>query len=290
MMTVDELMAIKSKKNKTINIKETVVIGDRDHLNLDGCEIISDADPGFIISGAHWSLQNGKIRTTNGVTIDIEGSTVGRVSSMFLESARPDKEIVRCIGNSYSYDTLFQACELASVPGMAVPMVKVSVDGSFYNSNTWDSIRFQSNGSPTAPAVLLECNIGGTWLFGNCFSHINGEQPNAGLIHCRTCSGTVIQNAVIYDAHRSNGVTDTLLYFGKTEAGLRCIHTTVRNYARLSGTLSSDKYDINLEQHYSTTGLLEQISAIGSSLRVRCPARTIRIGVQDFNDPWLNER
>lgn len=287
-MTVDELRALlESSTDDIVNISETVFVADGNHIDLDGRTIFSTADPAIAVDGKRWSIRNGRFRADGGVCIDLVKASIGHVSGMFLESGSPDKEIVRCIGDGQCYDTLFQACELAHSPNMTVPIVRVSVDGNYYNSNSWQNIRFQTNGAPQAPCVVLECNAG-TWLWANSFRDINGERPNAGLIHCRGCSGTILENVVVYDTHLGNGsVSDDVLFFGRVSGKLKCDRTTIRNYSRLEGNLDAGKYDINMADHYSTA-YLEQISGTSSRLRVICRVATTRVNVQDFRTIWEN--
>lgn len=289
-MTVDELKEILANSiSKIVNITTTVEVGDFDHLDLDGHEVQSTADPMFRINGSHWSIRNGKIRATAGIVIDIIKSTLGHVSGVSLKVGQRDKEVVRCIGGNSCNDTLFECCELAHVRNMEVPIVNISLNGPFYNSNSWNQIRFQTTGSPAASCVIMECLTADNWLYNNSFTNINGEQPNSGLIHCKSCYGTNMENIGVYDTHLSDNIIDDILWFGKSAApGLNCKRTTLRNYVRVSGILDQDKYDINIYGHFSDGMLLEQISGVGSRLRVKCPLSATRIEVQEFNDPWRN--
>lgn len=289
-MTGDELKALlAASTTKIVNITETVTIGTLDHIDLDGHEVVSTADPMFSVSGNNWSIRNGKVWSLDGVTIDLISTSLGLVSGVWLATERTDKPVVQCVGSGQCYDTMFQACELSKPPGMSVPIVNVSVDADFYNSNVWDKIRFQTNGGPTAPCVVMETLSKTSWIYGNRFSNINAEIPNAGVFRFGGCYGTILDNITVYDTQLSGNITADLVWFGYASIpGLRCINTTVRNYARLAGTLNPGLFDVNIYQHYTPSILLEHISATGTLLRVQCPPEATRIEVQDFKTPWRN--
>lgn len=289
-MTVDQLKTIlAASTSKVVEITDTVVVGTLDHLDLDGRELRSTADPMFCVFGNNWSIRNGKIHALDGVTVDIVSTSLGLVSGVWLASERADKPVVQCVGTGQCYDTMFHACELSHPPSMTVPLLYVSVEADTYNSNVWDKIRFQTNGSPAAPCVIVETSSQTSWIYANRFSNINGEIPNAGLFRFGGCYGTILDNITVYDTNLSGNITEDLIWFGLASTpGLRCIHTTVRNYTRLAGVLDTGKFDVNIFQHYTTTILLEQINATGTSLRVQCPPTSTRVGVQDFLQPWRN--
>lgn len=291
-MTVDDLKAsLAASTTRRVNIGETVEVGDFDHLDLDGHDLRSTADPMFSVRAEHWSIRNGKIVAETGVTIDINKSTMGLVSGVLAQSRL--KEVVRCVGQSSCFDTLFQSCQLMAGPNMAVPIVTVSVNGALFSSNTFRNIRFQTkgnSGAPIVPVVIMECVNPTKWIYGNRFTDINAEMPNAGLFRFGACSGTVIDNVTIYDANIAGSIIDDIIWFGRASVpGLNCIRTTVRNYNRIAGSLDTGKYDLHFAGHYSDGVLLEQIYGAGTSLRVKTIRRADRIEVQDFNSFWVNK-
>ena len=98
------------------------------------------------------------------------------------------------------YDTHFIGGEWVKPQGMTVLHIMVATNGPFFNANSVSRCRFQTNGAPLSPCVLLSCTLTNNWLYGNTFSNINFEIPNAGAIHLHSCFAHSLQDIQIFDA------------------------------------------------------------------------------------------
>lgn len=274
-MNVGQLMMLlDADTSGTVTVDETVYIADLNVLDLGGKTVKITADPAIQIQGRYWSIRGGKLQATAGVLFECVSSSSGLIANVFASGLMRGKELFRCIGGNGCYDTNVIGGEWAKPADMLAPIIRVEVNGPTYNRNTWQGLRFQTNGRPQAPSVKLACTHSANWIYSNAFRDINFEIPNAGAIHLESCFQTTMDGIHVFDADMYGAITDDLVKVGKSPNGLKSKSTTVRNYTRLSGALSAGKVDINIGDvgHYNNNLIVEMVDGIdGAGLKVRLP-------------------
>lgn len=261
-------------------LDETVEINDGDHWDLGGKTWTSTADPMIRINGSNWSMRNGKIQAQGGVLIEQVRGYGGLVQSLWGSQTNPNKELYVCEGTNSCYDTLVQACTFSVAPNMTVPMVRVQVNGPYYNANTWQRIRFQTNGGPTAPVILLESTKLDNWIYSNVIKEINFELPYAGAIHAFSTRGLSVEDVTVFDTPLE--CTDHLVQIGKTTGGLNSKDTYIKRYTRLQGSLATGKYDVYAMEHYSDSLIVDGVSGI-SGVKAKLVSSTMHRSVQGLS-------
>lgn len=278
-MRVKDLLA-QLADHDTLTITETVEIMDLDFLNVHGKTVSSYADPMFVISGRHWSIDGGKLVALSGVMFECLSSQSGRITNTFCAGASKSKELFRCIGNAACYDTHIVGGEWAKPQGMTVPHVLVDVNGPYFNANSFSRLRFQTNGKPVAPVLSLTCRHQSNWLYGNTLSNINFEIPNAGAIHLQSCNGTSLRDIQIFDADLFGPITDHMIKISRTQGALKSSQTIVDGYFRLSGLAEEGIMDIQASSndHYADTLGLHMVGGIeGARVRIAVPAQSLTL-------------
>lgn len=274
-MTVAQLMVLlDSDTTGTVTVNETVYVGDLNVLDLRGKTVKSTADPAFQIQGRWWTIRGGKVQATAGVLFECVSSSSGLMANVFASGLLRGKELFRCIGSNGCYDTNVIGGEWAKPADMLTPIIRVEVNGPTYNRNTWQGLRLQTNGRPQAPAIKLACTHSANWIYANVIRDINFEIPNAGAIHLESCFQTVLDGIHVFDADLFGPITDDLVKVGKSTNGLKSKSTTLRQYMRLSGSLSEGKVDITIGDvgHYNNNLIVEMVDGIdGAGLKVRLP-------------------
>lgn len=259
-------------------LSDTILISDYSALDLREKTIESTADPVIQVQGRHWSIRNGKIRSTAGHVIDLISSANGLVSNVHLTTTMKSKAIVRCVGQNQCYDTHFVGGELEKPQGMTSPIVEVLVSGPFFNANSFQNLRIQTNGIPQAPCVKLSCSHSANWIYGNAFYNINFEIPNAGAIHLESTLSTSMINMQMFDCDLFGPITGHLIKVGRiSSAHLRSKMTKIQTYFRLSGTANAGIYDIYApsSDHYPVNLSLDMIGGIeGALVKVKIPDST----------------
>lgn len=266
---------IAAEPSGIVTIADTVRIGDRDNWFLAGKEVQLLADPAIVIDGRHWTVTGGRLKAMNGVLFDCLRSTCGLILNVWASGALKGKELFRCVDNGSCYDTNVIGGEWSKPQSMTTPIVRVDVGGPTYNRNTWQGLRFQTNGLPASPVVRLRCANVANWIYGNTFRDINFEIPNAGAIHLESCFQTTMDGMHIYDADMYGPITDDVIRVGKFSTGLKSKDTRLSTYARLSGALAAGKVDIRIsdEGHYAENVIVEQVGGIdGAGLTVALPS------------------
>lgn len=279
-MTSKQLQAlIDAETTNTLTISETVLIQDRSSINFRELNVISSADPVFSIQGKHWMVQSGKATATNGVLFDCINSQSGLVQNVFMSGFFKSKALFQCMNNSSCYDTHFIGGEWAKPQGMTVPHIMVAVNGPFFNANSVSRCRFQTNGAPLSPCVLLSCTLTNNWLYGNTFSNINFEIPNAGAIHLHSCFGHSLQDIQIFDADLFGSITDHIIKLTRSSStSLRSNQTRLLGYFRLSGALEEGVFDIYAPStdHTADTLDLNSIGGIqGANVKIHVSRQTL---------------
>lgn len=251
-----------------IKLDDTILISDYSALDLKEKTIESTADPVIQVQGRHWSLRNGKVRSTAGHVLDIIGSANGLVSNTHLSTTMKSKAVVRCVGQNQCYDTHFVGGELEKPQGMLTPIVEVLVSGPFFNANSFQNLRIQTNGIPQAPCVKLSCAHSANWLYGNAFSNINFEIPNAGAIHLESTFSTTMINLQMFDCDLYGPITNHLIQLGRISTShLKCKMTKLLTYFRLSGVMGANVYDIYAPSSgtYAQNVSLDMVSGIAGA-------------------------
>lgn len=157
---------------------------------------------------------------------------------------------VRYVGDGeYVGDNLFRACELSQAPGSPEPIIWFTATHGEVNENSFLRCRFQTNGSPQAPAIILEHVTSQSYMYGNTFRDCSFELASAGGIHLFGAFGTVIDKPAFYDAV---AYSDHPILLHKRPAGSQTKHTTINSYMRASGSLNSGVYDIRQWDAHST--------------------------------------
>jgi len=279
-MTSKQLQAlIDAETTNTLTISETVLIQDRSSINLRELNVVSSADPVFSIQGKHWMVQSGKVTATNGVLFDCINSQSGMVHNVFMSGFFKSKALFQCMNNNSCYDTHFIGGEWAKPQGMTVPHIMVATNGPFFNANSVSRCRFQTNGIPASPCILLSCTLTNNWLYGNTFSNINYEIPNAGAIHLHSCFGHSLQDIQIFDADLFGPITDHLIKLTRSSStSLRSNQTRLHGYFRLSGTINDGIYDIFAPStdHVSDTLDLNSVGGIqGANIKMNVSRSTL---------------
>ena len=256
MITIGQLKdLIRDDKTGTVFLTDTVHVRHLDHINLGGTTLISSADPAFIIQGTHWSLADGKLVATNGVAFECVFSSVGVIRNLYCSSRNNTKSLFRCMGASSAYDTHIEGGEWEQSPSMTVPIIHVEVDKEYFNINSFSKIRFQTNGTPSAPVIKLATLSPSHWLIGNSFSDLNFEIATAGAIHLFSCAGTSMTNIQMFDSHIGS-MTDHCIKVGRRNmSSLRSRGTSIRGYLRLGGSLPTQFSDIYApeDMHYGNS-------------------------------------
>ncbi len=274
MATTAEVQAlIDASVSPVIDINETIVIGDMSFLNLKDKTLRLFADPGFTINGRHWTIIGGKLQAQTGDLFDCVNSGMGLIQNVWCSGLMMSKSLWKCVGVGQCYDTHVIGGEWSKPSSMTTPIVLVSVDGPFYNNNSWSKMRFQTNGTPQAPCVSIGCTHTANWIYGNAFQDINFEIPNAGAIHLESCFGTTLRGIQIFDADLFGPITQTLVRCGRlSTAHLPSTMTVIEQYFRLSGTMQSHAFDIDAGagQHMVYTMRIASVHGIqGANVRVR---------------------
>ncbi len=264
---------IAAEPSGIVTIADTVRIGDRDNWFLAGKEVLLLADPAVVIDGRHWTVTGGRLKAMSGVLFDCLRATCGLILNVWASGALKGKELFRCVDNGSCYDTNVIGGEWSKPQSMTTPIVRVDVGGPTYNRNTWQGLRFQTNGLPQVPVISLTCANVANWIYSNTFRDLNFEIPNAGAIHLQSCFNTVMEGINIYDADMYGPITGDLVRIGKHAAGLKSKATALRGYMRLSGALNPGVYDVNVLDHYDTNCLVEMVDGIdGAALTLKLPA------------------
>ena len=259
---------IDSSVNTVIDITETILVSDMSSLQLRDKTLRLFGAPGIQINGRHWTIAGGKLHAQTGDLFECVNSSMGLVLNVWCSGVKLSKSLWKCVGSNQCYDTHVIGGEWSKPSSMTTPIVLVSVDGPFYNNNSWSKMRFQTNGTPQAPCVSIGCTHTTNWIYGNAFQDVNFEIPNGGAIELNSCFATTMRGVQIFDADLYGNITRSLVVCGRASSKhLRSNLTVIEQYFRLSGVRDPGVYDIEADsnQHMPYTFDIRSVGGIAGA-------------------------
>jgi hypothetical protein len=140
----------------------------------------------------------------------------------------------------------FEHCYFTRSTGSLVSAFRLVSAGGAINDNQWSECWAHSHNCTSSPFFYIESTAAQSYVYGNVFKNITGEQSAGGLIDVRASHGLICERVVDYDT--SVTPTADLIRVGKsTTTPLKSLSTLITSCGRVGGIdLPGGIYDVNL--------------------------------------------